>query len=500
MRAVGRPWPLRHRLLAALLGLCAAGLTVFAAAGVLLLDRSLLSRVDSQLAEIATSFGKRPPTGPPPSLADAGPPMTPALAVDMELPTRFQVAFYDSSGTLLREVPSGSPERPAIPTEAITRVPGGPITVPGTTGSGGWRVLVVRTPYAERMAVSMSLESNASTVHQLLVIEVAAGALVLSLLGAVALVVVRLGLRPLTRMEGTAQAIAAGEIDRRVGDADPRTEIGRLGGALNVMLERLARALRERERSERRLRHFVADASHELRTPLTSIRGFAELYHHGHAPRDPAAERVIRRIEGEAARMSVLVEDMLLLARLDQEPSLDQTAVDLHVLAGDVVHAAQARDRERPIHLAVCDDPVFVLGDERRLHQIITNLVGNAVTHTTSDTPVRVEVGRRAAAGPPPDGAVCAGPGPAAHAEAALIEVRDDGPGIAPEHLPYVFDRFYRTDTSRSRHQGGTGLGLAIAAALVEAHGGRIEVTSSAGHGTAFRVLLPLHVPRDADC
>src|SRR5690606_7645168 len=156
---------------------------------------------------------------------------------------------------------------------------------PGADGS--WRVLVTPLPDGNRAVVSMSLESNQSTVRQLLVIQLVAGVLVLALLAAVGLAVVRLGLRPLTRMERTAEAIAAGDIDRRVGDSDPRTETGRLGQALNSMLERLARALRERENSEQRLRRFVADASHELRTPLTSIRGFAELYHHGEAERDP---------------------------------------------------------------------------------------------------------------------------------------------------------------------------------------------------------------------
>ncbi|MER6005872.1 ATP-binding protein [Nonomuraea angiospora] len=334
-------------------------------------------------------------------------------------------------------------------------------------------------------------------MHQILIIEVAVGSLVLLLLGTLALAVVRLGLRPLTRMERTAEAIAGGDLDRRVGDTDPTTESGRLGRALNIMLERLAMALRESERSERRLRHFVADASHELRTPLTSIRGFAELYHHGQGPRDPAAERLLRRIEAEAARMGVLVEDMLLLARMDQEPTLEPAVVDLHVLAGDVVHAARARDRDRPIRLAVSDEPVFVLGDEHRLHQVIANLVGNAIQHTAPGSEVRVEVGPRAVAGVPAPGVVHVGSGPAPHARAALIEVRDEGQGIDPEHLPYLFDRFYRADAGRSRDSGGTGLGLAIAAALVQAHHGRIEVTSTPRRGTTFRVLLPLKQPED---
>ncbi|MEU8383965.1 ATP-binding protein [Streptosporangium sp. NPDC048865] len=483
-----RAWPLRHRLLAALLGLCAVGLAAFATASVLLLERSLLSRVDAQLTETAVTFGRRPlPPLPPPPVA---------RGQSVQIPTQFKIAFYDPSGTLLRSLPVENGDGPVVPAAAISTVPQGPITVPGT-GTDQWRVLVRSLPDGIRLTVAMSLEPNRATVHQILVIEAAAGSLVLLLLGTLAFAVVRLGLRPLTRMEQTAEAIAGGDIDRRVGDTDPDTETGRLGGALNTMLERLATALRESERSERRLRHFVADASHELRTPLTSIRGFAELYHHGQDARDPVAERLLRRIEAEAERMGVLVEDMLLLARLDQEPALEPSVVDLHVLAGDVVHAARARDRERPIRLVISDGPVFVRGDERRLHQVIANLVGNAIQHTSPGTEIGLTVAPRAVAGVLSPGVVHAGTGPAPHRGAALVEVRDEGRGIDPEHLPYLFDRFYRADPDRSRDSGGTGLGLAIAAALVRAHDGRIEVTSAPGRGTAFRVLLPLEQPQD---
>ncbi|MEV0380551.1 ATP-binding protein [Nonomuraea sp. NPDC050643] len=481
-------WPLRHRLLAALLGLCAAGLAAFATASLLLLGHSLQTKLDAQLTEVAATFGRRPVPPPPPPVD---------MGRGAELPTQFRIAFYAPSGSLLRSLPAETPDGPAIPASVISAVPRGPVDVSARTGPERWRVLVKSLPDGGRMAVSMSLEPNRATVHQILVIEVAVGGLVLLLLGTLALAVVRLGLRPLTRMERTAEAIAGGDIDRRVSDTDPNTETGRLGGALNVMLERLATALREFERSERRLRHFVADASHELRTPLTSIRGFAELYHHGQGPRDPVAERLLRRIEAEAARMGVLVEDMLLLARMDQEPTLEPSVVDLHVLAGDVVHAARARDRERPIRLIVSDEPVFVLGDEHRLHQVIANLVGNAIQHTPPGTEIRVEVGLRAVAGAPASGVVHAGSGPVPHVRAALIEVGDEGEGIDPEHVPHLFDRFYRADAGRSRDSGGTGLGLAIAAALVQAHGGRIEVTSTPGRGSAFRVVLPLEQPQD---
>ncbi|WP_103959894.1 sensor histidine kinase [Nonomuraea solani] len=483
MRPLGRAWPLRHRLLAALLGLSAAALAVFAAAGVLLLDRSLLARVDTQLTEFAGTFTK----GPPP-----GVPMPPPRRRDVELPTQFRVTFFTPSGTVLRRLPD-SGDGPAIPASAVAAPPPEPFTVPARTGGGEWRTLVVGLPDGNRAAVSLSLEPDRGTVRQLLLIEAAAGALVLVLLGAVALAVVRLGLRPLTRMERTAAAIAAGELERRVSDSDPRTETGRLGHALNVMLGRLGEALRQRERSEQRLRHFLADASHELRTPLTSIRGFAELYRHGRSEPDPVVARILSRIEGEAERMGVLVEDLLLLARLDEARAQEVTEVDLHVIVGDVVHGARARDPGRPIELLLGDRPVRVLGDEHRLHQVVTNLVGNAVAHTPPGTAVRVLVDER----PEPDVAdgeevavACAGVEVAGRA--VVVEVRDSGPGIEAGHLPHVFDRFYRADAARSRDSGGTGLGLAIAAALVEAHGGRIEARSRPGHGTTFRVVLPL--------
>ncbi|MEV5504386.1 HAMP domain-containing sensor histidine kinase [Nonomuraea fuscirosea] len=503
VRPMGRVWPLRRRLLAALLGLSAAALTVFAAAGVLLLDRLLMSRVDTQLTDFAASFAKGPPPPPLPR-----PPAAPP-GREVELPSRFRVAFFTPSGTELRRVP-GSGQEPAVPARAVAVPPPGPFTVPARSGAGEWRTLVLRLPDGNRAAVSISLADNRATVRQLLLIEAAAGALVLVLLGALAHAVVRLGLRPLTRMERTATAIAAGDLERRVSDSDPRTETGRLGHALNVMLGRLAEALRQRERSERRLRHFLADASHELRTPLTSIRGFAELYRHGRDERDPAVARLLSRIESEAERMGVLVADLLLLARLDQERALDLTEVDLHVIAGDVVHGARARHPGRSIEL-VLNEPARVIGDEHRLHRVVENLVGNAVAHTPEEAAVRVLVGERDPA-------------------TALVAVRDEGPGIDPEHLPHVFERFYRagppgvpggdfadgpggggggsggggsrtggpggSDGGRTGGRGGgTGLGLAIAAALVEAHDGRIEVRSRPGRGTVFQVLLPVRGP-----
>jgi two-component system OmpR family sensor kinase len=265
------------------------------------------------------------------------------------------------------------------------------------------------------------------------------------------------------------------------------------------MLGRLATAIHERERSEQRLRQFVADASHELRTPLTSIRGFAELYRRGGARTPAEIELLTGRIEAEATRMGVLVEDLLLLARLNQERALDITDVDLLVLAADAVHDAQAREPGRPVTLAPGSDAVHVLGDEHKLRQVVSNLVTNALTHTPAGTPVQLTVR--------PHGGSTPGPKPVAQAgqlhqgqppPCGVLEVHDEGPGIPVEAATQVFDRFYsclpgaRPAADQHRNRGGSGLGLAITAAILEAHNGRIELHTAPRHGTTFRVLLPL--------
>ncbi|HEX3214379.1 MAG TPA: ATP-binding protein, partial [Actinomycetota bacterium] len=237
-------------------------------------------------------------------------------------------------------------------------------------------------------------------------------------------------------------------------------------------------------RSEDRMRRFVADASHELRTPLTTIRGFAELYRQG-GVRDPAElDRLMRRIEDQAAQMGLLVEDLLLLARLDQQRPLDRRPVDLLALAAEAVHDARAVAPDRPIELVLGTgdgdgkggSALVVLGDDQRLRQVLANLVNNALTHTPAGSPVEVRVGTA-----PLDGA----PG-------AAVEVVDHGPGLTPEQAERVFERFYRADKARSRAAGGTGLGLSIVAALVAVHGGTVQVDSVPGRGARFRVVLPL--------
>ncbi|HET6750326.1 MAG TPA: HAMP domain-containing sensor histidine kinase [Actinomycetes bacterium] len=321
------------------------------------------------------------------------------------------------------------------------------------------------------VAVAVPLAGVFETLGRLLLVEALVGAVVLAALALLALRLVRVGLRPLDGIAATAGAIAAGDLSRRVRPAEPTTEVGRLGLALNAMLGQIEAAFAERRASEARLRRFVADASHELRTPLTSIRGYAELFRRGAASRPEDLATTMRRIEEEAERMGVLVDELLLLARLDQGRPLEREPVDLAEVAAEAVEQARVIDPGRPLELDA-PGPVVVLGDRQRLSQVAANLLANVRMHTAAGTAARVAV---AAAG-----------------GRALLEVADRGDGMAPEQAARVFERFYRTDPGRSRGKGGAGLGLSIVAAIAQAHGGRAMVTSAPGEGASFRVELPL--------
>ncbi|HEX5404066.1 MAG TPA: HAMP domain-containing sensor histidine kinase [Pseudonocardiaceae bacterium] len=382
-----------------------------------------------------------------------------------------------------------TPQLPANP--AI----GTAFTVPSQSGGGNnWRVLATAVPTTTTagadstatvvVATDQSQVDVAIDDLSQMYLRISIGALVL--LGGLGYALVRSSLRPLEEVERTAEGIAAGDLSRRVPVRRPRSEVGRLAGAFNTMVERIESAFRARERSEasarsseERMRRFVADASHELRTPLTSIRGYAELYRQGAATSSADVAGVLRRIEEQAARMGLLVDDLLLLARLDQQRPLEHMRVDLVVLTVDAVHDvhAVAPDRSVGLRLPQADDSdepaeVPVLGDEARLRQVLGNLVNNAILHTPPGTPVEVRVRAEY-----PD---------------AVLEVADKGPGLPPDQAERLFERFYRADPARGRISGGTGLGLAIVAAIVAAHGGRVEVATTVGVGTTFRVLLPL--------
>ena len=345
-------------------------------------------------------------------------------------------------------------------------------TVPSEDGDDRYRVRASIEPQASNyvLLIAAPLSGVDSTLNRLLLIELLVTGGVLVALGGLGLWVVRLGLRPLEAIGSTAAAIAAGDLSRRVERAEERTEVGRLGLALNAMLGQIETAFKAREASERRLRRFVADASHELRTPLAAVRAYAELFTRG-ADRHP--EDLARSMSGitrESERMSVLVEDLLLLARLDEKRPPEHEPVELDKVVGDAVETARAVEPERSVSLAT--EPVTVLGDGERLRQIVDNLLGNVRAHTPAAARVRVSVGRDAGQ--------------------AFVEVADSGPGLGAEELERVFERFYRADESRSRASGGVGLGLSIVAAVAEAHGGSVSAVSNPGVGATFRIMLPL--------
>ncbi|MGY1746825.1 sensor histidine kinase [Blastococcus sp. SYSU D00695] len=372
--------------------------------------------------------------------------------------------------------------------------PDEPVTVSSADDRTQWRVLAGDLPAGYRLVIGTDLEADQRAIGRLVRIELVVGLIALTLLGVAGFVLVRNSLRPLEEVGATARAIAAGDLSRRVPAGDERTEVGRLANALNVMLARIESAFsaqrvseEQARASEGRMRQFVADASHELRTPLTSIRGFAELYRQG-AVRDPEeVARLMQRIESEGARMGLLVEDLLQLARLDQQRPLTVTPVDLAEVAGDAVHDARALQPDRPLELvldpAMTEMPV-VLGDEARLRQVVGNLVTNALVHTPRDARVTVTLAEEAGpAGDDEDGGC------------VLVRVADEGPGMAGSDAARVFERFYRADPSRNRAAGGTGLGLAIVASLVAAHGGTVDLATAPGAGAVFTVRLPRSGP-----
>jgi two-component system OmpR family sensor kinase len=456
---------LRTRLLAGLLGLVLGGLLVADVATYIGVQQILTSQKDQQL-----QGGQRRamdyfihPHG-----LDHGPPPFP-------IPAGIYAEVVNSNGALL-DAPvdnTGATDeaRPSLPSP-LTGDPH-PYTVPGSGSVSEFRVCVQAVPYADGafIVVAVPLTDVDSNLQNLVVLESKIGAAVLIGMALVALLIVRVGLRPLQRMGHTAAEIAAGNLSRRVSPATPRTEIGRLGLALNSMLSQIEAAFAERTRSEQRLRRFIADASHELRTPLTSIRGYSELLRRGaeRSPTDAALAR--RRIEEEAIRMSVLVDDMLLLARLDQGRPLEQEPVDLWRIARDARADASAVAPERTITVAA-PEHVVVTGDDMRLRQVVGNLVRNALVHTPPTAPVEIDLRRQ-------DG----------H---ALLTVADHGPGLPAGALPRVFEPFYRADDGRSRDRGGAGLGLSIVAAVVASHHGEVRVTETPGGGATFEVQLPL--------
>jgi len=457
---------LRARLLLGVVALAAVGLVAANVATYSTLSSYLLDRTDSTLDQTAQTL-RRP--GPGGGIRSA-PPGTFVQVRSLDGDT--VVATF--SGATLPGASVPAPNLPdAVKPPALNRTTEAVryFTVGGAHGGPEYRVRASIAQGDEAMLlVASSLRDVNSTLNRLLAIELVVTALVLAAIAGLGLWLVRLGLRPLDAIGQTASAIAAGDLSRRVERAEERTEVGRLGLALNSMLARIESSFRAQEASERKLRRFVADASHELRTPLSAVRAYAELYDRGAAERPDDLERSMQGISRESERMSVLVEDLLLLARLDDGRPLERERVELDEVVGEAVETAQAVDPDRAIELHA--EPATVLGDRVRLRQIVDNLLANVRAHTPPGTPASVSVTRRNGS--------------------AEISVTDAGPGLDEEHLEHLFERFYRADPSRARASGGVGLGLAIVAAVAEAHGGTASASSRPGEGTTIAIALPL--------
>ncbi len=472
---------LRARVLASVLVLAAVGMVAVAAVTYAEQRSFLYSRVDQQvrgavpyMSRLLDSKGFGVPGGQPPGGEDqdgglhggGGPPA-------FNAPPGTYGQRRSATGSVIGDESFNygqtSASAPKLPAQlALNKF----TTVDSVSSSGPrYRVYAQRDPEDDGITVvAVPLIEADQTLHRLLLVEALVIAIALIALGATAFFVVRLGLRPLSRIEVTAGQIAAGELSRRVSPATTKTEVGRLGLALNAMLERLEQAFAARTASEERLRQFLADASHELRTPLASIRGYAELFRLGAVREPDELANAMRRIEDESGRMGVLVEDLLALARLDEHPERDPQPVDVAALARDAVQDARARAPEREIGLSA-DGEATVSGDPLQLRQVFANLLGNAIVHTPAGTPIEVAV---------------------AHASGAVtLSVTDHGKGIPAEERERLFERFWRREGGRERGRAGAGLGLAIVQGVVHAHHGSIEVRDVPGGGASFVVSLP---------
>jgi two-component system, OmpR family, sensor kinase len=525
LRRLSNRTPLRTKLIAALLTLVIVALAAISISSGWLLRSYLTEPYDNELQTTFASVNNSPGINLLPGQSSQG---YGGIVVGIEQPgTVLSPSGMQSTG---RGYGNHQPASlPAVPTSLAwaDANSGKLVTVPAQSGSDSWRVIAEPISYQATtstgtteqgtgtLIVGIDLGDVNARIARLAVTDLIVGAIIECILALAVVIVVRSNLQPLVEIEETAGEIAQGHLNRRVPERDPRTEIGSLGHSLNTMLSQIETAFHAREeseaaahQSEERMRRFVADASHELRTPLTAIRGFAEYYRQRgglvrHWDRDAGQagaatsvpetaatagltpddlDRIMQRVEKEAARMGVLVEDLLLLARLDQQRPLARNPIDLLSLAADAVHDARMLAPDRTIGLTVQPGAAFlVVGDEPRLRQVIGNLMSNALTHTPDGTPIEVSIGSG-----------ILDPRVQNPAQAIFLDVIDHGAGMTADQANRVFERFYRADQARTRATGGSGLGLAIVSSLVAAHGGVASVRTAPGRGATFRVALPL--------
>ncbi|MGY5318122.1 ATP-binding protein [Neomicrococcus lactis] len=475
---------LRSKLVALMSGLMILGIVATAWGTSYTLQSTLMQQIDSDLA------------------ANSGPLMNSMLQLNQQNSSstqpsntdtvrllRFNGSIRTPDGSVYYALPTASqadtPQIPALTLAQVQELENRSLDIPGTaSGSDGWRMkafaLADNSGY---MTIALPLNQAKDTIEQATASIMFTGMLSTLIMSMIAYGATSRAFRPLIRVERTAAAIAAGDLSRRVEDFPPETEVGRLSHSLNAMLAHIEQAFRGRAMSERKMRQFIQDASHELRTPLVTIRGYSELYRQGGIKEPEHIAQAMGRIENEAKRMGQLVEDLLTLARLDEQRPLDVTPVDLLLLASDAVEDAKVSAPDRVVRLIGIDEgpprSAPTRGDEARLRQVVANLMTNAMRYTPAGSPIEVAVGVL----PVIDGR-----------SDSVLAIRDHGPGISEADAKRVFERFYRADTSRQRETGGTGLGLAIVAAIAAQHDGSVRLTNTVGGGATMSIHLP-HVP-----
>ncbi|MFM2160357.1 MAG: hypothetical protein RLY39_888 [Actinomycetota bacterium] len=475
-------WSLRNRLILSTLALATVAITASDFAASNSLRNFLINQADSQLNDVVQSSMLR--------LDRAGidstnqdndgdengfRPLRPLGAV----PSTTAVTLLDVSGNVIGQIGGEFANSidliqfRTLTSEEVDSLQGEPFTIYGDDGEPDIRAIARSLPSGEgSVVISVALDSVEKTVAGLRGIFILISFIVLISIAIVARSLIKLTLKPLNQIEQTAAAIAEGDLSARLPEINSKTEVGRLTGSLNTMLSRIEESFVIRTESENKLRRFVADASHELRTPLTAIRGFAELHRQGAVVGEDKTKELISRIEKESIRMSSLVEDLLLLARLDQSRELSFDPVDINHLVQEAVASAKAAGPAYEVSISSDGDEVFVLGDSMRIHQAIANLLANARTHTPAGTKIDVKISQNDLE--------------------TRISVSDNGPGLSEEDQKRVFERFFRADPSRVRVGGeGSGLGLAIVDAVMKAHGGSVEVDSKVGEGATFTIIFP---------
>jgi two-component system, OmpR family, sensor kinase len=479
-------WSLRRRITFGILILTATGYVISGVIAQQALKGYLLHQVDSQL--VALSGGTLPRVAAF-GIADSDDfeenreerrknrPLIVATPLQ-RIPTSTSITLLDSNGTVLAELGGDLNSSPianylgGLSMKDVADLNGEAFTVKGTRDD--FRAIAVVLPNgAGSVVAAQSLGDLNRTVDRLGLLFLLIGLLLLTLITVATRLVIRIGMRPLKDVEATAGEIAGGNLSVRMPDANPDTEVGRLVTALNAMLSRIEGSFAARVESEDRLRRFVADASHELRTPITAIRGFSELYRQGAVQGEQPTKDLVARIEGESVRMSTLVEDLLLLARLDEERQMEMKPINLVDIVDAAVSSARVSNPHHKIEFEKPSHEIFILGDAPRVHQVIANLLANAGVHTPMGSQVALTISQEALG--------------------VAVAVSDNGPGLSPDAQSKIFQRFYRADPSRARVDGeGSGLGLSIVDAVMRAHGGSVSVQSEPGNGAKFTLFFPL--------